>query len=253
MHLAILRTSQTNSAISAEFPDYPELFARLLNRPESGTKPAFSFTSFAVFEGDLPEKAADFEGYIITGSAAGVYEGHSWLSPLFAFIRDCDAKKIPVCGICFGHQAVAKALGGEAEKWPQGWGVGVQKMAVTARPEWMPEVADFSLIYFHQDQVTRLPNGAYKIAGSDFCTNGAFAKDQHIFCLQGHPEFYADYSSALLETLRDRVGDSQTDDALSSLSKRTDSQQAAQWISDFFISAQHGQKKASSDVSSRPF
>ena len=237
MRLAILRTGQTNAAIRARFPDYPILYENLLNTSASRIKGALSFTSFAVFKGEMPAGPDEFDGYIITGSAAGVYEDHSWLKPLFAFIKKCDLLKKPLCGICFGHQAIAKALGGEVVKWADGWGVGVHEMQITAQAAWMPKANKMSLIYFHQDQITQLPEGAKTLAANKFCAIGAFAKARHIFCLQGHPEFPADYSAALLEAIRERVGDSRTDAALNSLSERTDAHEVAQWIADFFLQA----------------
>ena len=146
MRLAILRTGQTNAAIRASFPDYPDLYENLLNNGASRIKGAFSFRYFAVFNGEMPADPDEFDGYIITGSAAGVYEDHDWLKPLFAFIEKCDALKKPLCGICFGHQAVAKALGGEVVKWADGWGVGVRDMQITAHADWMPKTDKTSLI-----------------------------------------------------------------------------------------------------------
>ena len=93
MRLAILRTGQTNAAIRASFPDYPDLYENLLNNGASRIKGAFSFRYFAVFNGEMPADPDEFDGYIITGSAAGVYEDHDWLKPLFAFIEKCDALK----------------------------------------------------------------------------------------------------------------------------------------------------------------
>lgn len=238
MHLAILRTGQTNAALNGAFPDYPEMFASMMNTAGATKNISFTFTSFAVFNHELPTDAGEFDGYIITGSAAGVYEDHDWLEPLFAFIRACDAIKKPVCGICFGHQAVAKALGGEVKKWSDGWGVGVRDMKIAAQTGWMTQKDEFSLIYFHQDQVTKLPQGASALASSPFCSIGAFAKDQHIFCLQGHPEFPADYSRALLQAIQDRVGEDRTKAALDSLSNKTDAAEIAHWICEFFYQAQ---------------
>ena len=243
MHLAILRTGQTNKAISDSFPDYPEMFARLLNRSASDSQhPRFTFTSFAVFDGELPAHINDFDGYILTGSAAGVYETHSWLEPLFAFIRACDAAKKPICGICFGHQAVAKALGGEVVKWPDGWGVGVRDMQAADKPDWMAQMNEFSLIYFHQDQVTRLPEGAERLASSDFCDEAGFTLCntdgvQTVLCLQGHPEFDAGYSSALLDSIEIKVGTERTNAARASLAKKTDSPLVAGWIKQFFTTS----------------
>ena len=71
MRLAILRTGQTNAAIRASFPDYPDLYENLLNNGASRIKGAFSFRYFAVFNGEMPADPDEFDGYIITGSAAG--------------------------------------------------------------------------------------------------------------------------------------------------------------------------------------
>ena len=246
MHLAILRTGQTNKAISDSFPDYPEMFARLLNSLASYSQyPRFTFTSFAVFDGELPAHIDDFDGYLLTGSAAGVYETHSWLEPLFAFIRACDAAKKPICGICFGHQAVAKALGGEVVKWPDGWGVGVRPTRFEREPvpkAELPDDAVVKLIYFHQDQVTRLPEGAERLASSDFCDEAGFTLCttdgvQTVLCLQGHPEFDAGYSTALLDSIESKVGTDRTKAARATLAKKTDSPLVAGWIKQFFTTS----------------
>ena len=49
----------------------------------------------------------------VTGSPASVNSGADWVERLFQVIR-AAAGQVPVFGACFGHQAVAKALGGAA-------------------------------------------------------------------------------------------------------------------------------------------
>ena len=39
-------------------------------------------------------------------------------------IRDIRDAAVPLVGICFGHQIIAKAFGGTVEKYPGGWAVG---------------------------------------------------------------------------------------------------------------------------------
>ena len=233
--IGLLQTGQ-NRAEMAAFDEYPVLFDRLLN---TGQQPRWcELVTWRVLENEFPEDIGACEGYIVTGSAAGVYEAHDWIAPLMRFLQACHQADIPLMGICFGHQAIAKALGGKVEKWPGGWGVGVRRMTMCDQPAFLPAPADsLDLIYFHQDQVTELPDGAVRLASSDFCENGGFTVGQSVLCLQGHPEFDAEYSAALLEAITAKVGEARAAAGQASLSQPTDAGAVAGWIAAFFHAA----------------
>ena len=74
-------------------------------------------------DGELPDSAADADGWLLTGSRHGAYEDLPWIPPLEDFIREIHAGGRPMVGICFGHQIIAKALGGKVEKYDGGWAV----------------------------------------------------------------------------------------------------------------------------------
>ena len=57
-----------------------------------------------------------------------------WLDPLRDFIRKAYANDTPMLGICFGHQIMADALGGDVRKSEKGWGLGRHTYGVKARP-----------------------------------------------------------------------------------------------------------------------
>lgn len=67
---------------------------------------------YDVEHGEFPENKDEVHAYIITGSRHGVNDGHAWILQLEEFVRQLHAAQKKVLGICFGHQLIAKALGG---------------------------------------------------------------------------------------------------------------------------------------------
>jgi len=186
MRIGILQTGLAPEALSDTMGDYPDMFARLLDGQ------GFTFRTFRVVEGEFPADVHDCDGWLITGSRHGVYEDHPWIPPLEQFIRDAFAARVPVVGICFGHQIVAQAMGGKVERYDGGWAVGATEY-------------DFSgeklvLNAWHRDQVTRAPESARVIATNEFCANAALLYDDRAFTVQAHPEFRPEFVDGLMKT-----------------------------------------------------
>jgi len=195
-----------------------------------------------VIDGEIPASVDDFDGYLVTGSAAGVYDDFDWIAPLMAFLRDAHAADKPLVGICFGHQVIAQALGGHTEKWHGGWGLGVYDVALDQTPDWMPRDNSVRLIHLHQDQVVRLPEDAKRIGSNDFCANAMFHIGDNVFCMQGHPEFTPDYTAALMDARVDIMGQERVAEATRSLEDDHQGVAIAGWIASFF--RQHGKARA---------
>lgn len=199
MRIGILETGEVVDDLKGRHGDYPAMFRRLL----SAADPGLAFTTVRVVAGEMPAAPRDADGWIVTGSRHGVYDGLPWIEPLEAFLRDCVAARVPVVGICFGHQLLAEALGGRAVKSDEGWGLGVQDYEIVARPSWLTHVPDrFSARALHQDQVVALPANATVLARSPHCAIAAVAygDPEHpaAVSLQPHPEFGADFMDELL-------------------------------------------------------
>jgi len=186
MRIGILQTGLAPDGLSDTMGDYPDMFARLLDGN------GFSFFTFRVVEGAFPASVADCDGWLITGSRHGAYEDHLWIPPLEDFIRAAFAARVPVVGICFGHQIIAQAMGGRVEKYEHGWSVGATDYDFGGQT--------LTLNAWHQDQVTVTPPGATVIASSDFCANAALLYDDRALTVQAHPEFQADFVDGLINT-----------------------------------------------------
>jgi GMP synthase-like glutamine amidotransferase len=185
MKIGILVTGHIAEALQGAYGEYDAMFARWL----SGY--GFTFQGWFVVDGQFPAGPEEADGWLITGSKHGAYEGHDWIPPLERLIRDIIASGRPLVGICFGHQIIAQALGGRVEKVARGWSVG--------RTTYQTEAGPLTLDAWHQDQVVDLPEGARVLAKSDFCPYAALAYDDKVLSYQAHPEFPAAYTRDLIE------------------------------------------------------
>ncbi len=164
--------------------DYPDLFMRLLDGY------GFDFQVYRVVDMEFPASVTDCDAWLITGSKHGVYEDHAFIAPLEQFIRDALAAGVRIAGICFGHQIMAKALGGHVEKFKGGWSVGVTDYDFAGKT--------LRLNAWHQDQVIDPPEGARTLASTPFCAHAALAYGDTGLSVQPHPEMDNDFIEGLM-------------------------------------------------------
>jgi GMP synthase-like glutamine amidotransferase len=225
--LGILEAGAPPGPLRPRFGTYAEMFENLLGED-------FDWRSYAVRTGDWPQRPEEQDGYVVTGSAAAVYEDDAWIAQLLDFLRAARGRA-KLVGVCFGHQAMAQAFGGRVVKSPKGWGVGLQHYEVTAREPWMDGAASFALPASHQDQVVELPPGARVLASSAFTPLAMLDyPGQDAISIQPHPEFAPAYAKALIESRREeRLTVAQADAAIASLDAPNDRERVGEWITRF--------------------
>lgn len=228
MRLGILETGAPPDGVRERFGDYPGMFRKLLGED------AHAYATFDVAAGGLPAAVEAADAYIVTGSSAGVYDPLPWIGPLKDFLVAAKGR-VPLVGVCFGHQVMAEAFGGKVIKSPKGWGVGLHSYEVRAAEPWMDGAAAIAVPASHQDQVVALPPGARVIAASDFTPFGMLAyDDQPAISIQLHPEFEPAYAKALIEARRGtRYTDAEADAAIASYDAPNDRARVGAWIRDF--------------------
>ncbi|MGB3625140.1 MAG: glutamine amidotransferase [Henriciella sp.] len=233
MKLTIIETGLPPEPLRQHWPRYPAMFHELI----APHMPGLETEAVSVVTGEAFPDLDETEAILVTGSAAGVYEIHPWMQPLFNFIQRAAAKTIPQIGICFGHQAVAKALGAKVGKSDKGWGIGRHTYQICERPAWMGgyDRETFSLGVSHQDQVESLPPGASVVAASDFTPFAVLDYgDVPAISFQGHPEFASGFSCALYNVRRGTAFSAQAvDEACTSLDRPIDNALVGAWIANF--------------------
>jgi GMP synthase-like glutamine amidotransferase len=238
MNIGILEVGLLNEKLNGSYDRYSVMFAKLLDR--AGGK--LSYQAYSVIQGEMPASIYDCDGWLITGSRHGVYENLDWMLKLQDFIGELAQAEIPLVGICFGHQIIAQALGGEVAKSDKGWGVGLQHYRIDQAQPWMSDAPKHVGIYaFHQDQVVKCPQTASVFSSSDFCPYAGLSYGNSIISVQAHPEFSEDYEHALLDIYGgDIVPAKIAESARETMSQgdKADTQMLASWLSEFFLSRQ---------------
>lgn len=236
MRLTILETGRAPGRLSEEYPRYPDMFTALLSKAD----PSLRFEAVAVLDGETLPDPRNCEAVLITGSPFGVYDTPPWIDPLRGFIRETFATGTPMIGVCFGHQIIADAMGGDVRKSPKGWGVGRHTYDIAGARDWMSGAGPtLSLSVSHQDQVISPPAGAVTLASSAHTEHAMLAyTDAPVISVQGHPEFSDRFVSALWSARRGKaLTDEQVDAAIESLARPEDSALVADWFVRFLHSA----------------
>jgi GMP synthase-like glutamine amidotransferase len=216
--------------VVGRFPEveggYREMFAALL--------PEFDFSFFPVHRNAFPENPGECDAWMCSGSKYSVYEKHEWLERLSGFLRNIRRAGKPFVGICFGHQMLAHALGGEVAKARQGWGAGVLPVEVLKQEPWMRPWRDAVRIqHMHQDQVQRLPSEAVLLARSPHCEVAMFRVGATMLGIEGHPEFTVPYARALIDARRKQIGEPRATEALAGVAQPDDGPVVGGWIAAF--------------------
>lgn len=195
MHpLLIIKTGSTFPELAARLGDFDAWVA-------AGLKGA-AFTVSVDHDQSLPPHA-QIGGVVITGSPAMVTEQSAWMQTTADWLRTAVDTGLPVLGICFGHQLLAWALGGDVGWNPRGREIGTVPVRLTSPGENDPLLGalppSFPAHVTHRQSVLRLPDGARLLASSEREPHQAFAVGATAWGVQFHPEFSAAAMRGYLE------------------------------------------------------
>ena len=230
--LGILQTNHDKSVeVGDVFPDDAHRFRDMFDAQE----PRFEYRIYMTIGGEVPQDLDEQDAFMITGSPLSVLDRHVFSDGLSDFIQRCDGARKPLMGACFGHQAIALALGGAVERSRDGYNVGIEDTVFQARRDWMVPAKDRLAMYvFHEDQVTALPDGCDLLGSTPSCPVASFAKGDHIFTTQAHPEFSHDFMACVLRFTESKLSAETAKSAWASMERQHDGRIFGTWSTNFF-------------------
>ena len=197
--LAIFRLGQTHDDIAAALGDFDPWIIDGLGRRD------LSVTVIDPRQGDELPAPHELAGVVMTGSHSMVTDREDWSERTAAWLRTAVAANLPVLGICYGHQLLAHALGGEVDYHPGGIELG------TIPVELLPAAQDDALFAdmpprfggqsAHRQSVRQLPTGAVVLAGNSFEPHQAVRYAHNAWGVQFHPEFSAAATQAYVRAV----------------------------------------------------
>ena len=184
-NIVIFDCGPSLSAVSKLFGCAPDWVIEILKNKKC------RFKCVKLYKGETV-KYSEGDAWIITGSPRSVYDELDWMLDMEEKIRDVQNNSIPILGICFGHQLIAKSFGGSVELNPKGWELGAYPIELTKRGYKSRILSGFknhSIVYeSHGDSVTVLPENAIELALNSK-GNQAFKIHGCMYGVQFHPEF----------------------------------------------------------------
>jgi len=140
---------------------------------------------------DLPKSPLGFDRVIVSGSKTSALEDAPWIDQLLDFINKTIELRIPFLGVCYGHQALARALGGKdfvrKSSTPEtGW-TKIQILEPSTLFKGLP--SSFYSFSAHLEEISDLPSGMKRLAFSEGCRIQACQLENFpVFGIQFHPE-----------------------------------------------------------------
>ena len=193
--ITIVETGLVSPERRTRHGSFPQMFERMIRAADASA----SFATIRLADGEGLPDPAGLEAILITGSPAGVYDDLDWIAPLERFVRAAYEARIPMVGVCFGHQLIAQALGGTVRQSERGWGIGRHVYDVVPG-NGVIDGEKIAIACSHQDQVIAPPAGATTILHSTFTPHaGLLYANGAVLSVQPHPEFTTAFADICCE------------------------------------------------------
>ena len=240
--LLILQTGNPPKAVSATHGGFDAMV-----QAQAGLAPERTAV-VKVYAGETLADPATYAAAIITGSPANVTDRDAWSLETAEWLRRAVAADLPVLGICYGHQLMAEALGGQVDFNPAGRETGTQQVERTPEAAHDPLAAalptTFPAHFIHEQSVLTPPPGAVILARNGHDAHQMLRFAPHAWGVQFHPEFDAPIMRTYVDVMGERLADEGAD--VPALARSVADTEAATAVLRAFVAA-YGREPALAD------
>jgi GMP synthase (glutamine-hydrolysing) len=199
--LLVIKTGDAIPAISAKRRDFETWIAA-----GAGLSLADVHIVRAFRGEDLPEPET-IPGVIVTGSAAVVTDREPWSEGTGQWLVRAMRLGKPILGICYGHQLLAQALGGEVRLNPRGRQIGTTDVKLNAAARSDALFGRFAEILHlpvcHRQAVVKLPESATVLGTTPLDPNHVVRYADSAWGVQFHPEFDSNIVRGYIDAKRE--------------------------------------------------
>ncbi|HEX5659970.1 MAG TPA: glutamine amidotransferase [Polyangiales bacterium] len=198
--LLLLQVGHTFEEVARERGDYDRWFRHGLGLEEH------ELEVVRVFDGQPLPHGWGHDGIVVTGSWSMVTDREAWSEATAEYLREAVMRKRALLGVCYGHQLLAHALGGQVGYNPKGRHAGTDRIALTDEAAQDPLFESFAspllVQVSHSQSVLQLPAEAVVLAHCAMDPHHAFRIGGNAWGVQFHPEFDGDVSRRYIELRR---------------------------------------------------
>jgi GMP synthase (glutamine-hydrolysing) len=176
--------------------------------------------------GDSLPAPATVAGAVLTGAHASVNAGEPWSERTAAWLPELMAARVPLLGICYGHQLLARAMGGTVSRLatPEFGTVAVELTPAAANNPLFTGLPRRLMVQStHTDFVAELPPAAVRLAGNAVDPNQAYAIGDLAWGVQFHPEFDQDVVRTYIHDWQDLIALGHADNLAESVAETPES------------------------------
>jgi GMP synthase (glutamine-hydrolysing) len=163
---------------------------------------AAPWRAFDVRQLDVLPELTDSLGVIVTGSASSVVDMEPWMERTAARLLELVRDEVPLLGICFGHQLLGHALGGQVARNPRGREMGTVELTLVSSDPVVGDAGSWRVNSTHLDSVVMLPPSAKLLGATRLEPHAAVRFGGSAWGVQFHPEIDADVMFEYFEARR---------------------------------------------------
>lgn len=205
-------TGHTIEPVRKEFGNRPHFFEEPLKN-HAQLEAHFIYEEYR----NLPNPM-DYDGVIMTGSAAMLEEDLEWMKAAKSLINVCLTNDVPFLGVCFGHQVLGSVCGARVGPNPKGRKNGSAKVTVCDPARIFSNLPNsFYAQESHRDVILEDRSEFKIIAQAEHDDRHAIKVGSKAFGVQFHPEWNIDISKAYIHARREALGEEKFQSGIASL------------------------------------